>query len=350
MGLRIVAPVAAIIAGLVILAVLKKRLADVGQGLSLIVIFLLGVGVPVVVLVFGDMADLVRDGSSAELFGRLTQTLLIVLAALSRPCCTTSSIGSEHDDPQELPAAVRATDPTIETLYDVDAKYGDLLIEVVGRDGVQRARANRSNPYPLFMAAALITLGWLLVLPVVDDAPGFADPGTISSYLEPRQTTYVFGFLGVYFFVVSDRSPVRAWRPSPEGIRRDHGEDPHGVHPVVGARGRFRAGRLAVRRCVPRRHLAGDVLHARRRGTSGDPGEALQRDAEPHPLTSLEGIDLYDRARLQDEGVNNVEALAHHDLVELMLALGSRCRGWSTGWTKPSCTCTRSTRTARRTA
>jgi hypothetical protein len=41
---------------------------------------------------------------------------------------------------------------------------------------------------------------------------------------------------------------------------------------------------------------------------------------EPHPLTRLEVIDLYDRARLEDEGVNNIEALAHHDLVELMLA------------------------------
>ena len=41
--------------------------------------------------------------------------------------------------------------------------------------------------------------------------------------------------------------------------------------------------------------------------------------AEPNPLTNIEGIDLYDRARLLDEGVSNVEGLAHHDLIELML-------------------------------
>ena len=41
--------------------------------------------------------------------------------------------------------------------------------------------------------------------------------------------------------------------------------------------------------------------------------------AERDPLTNLEGIDLYDRARLLDEGVSNVEGLAHHDLIELML-------------------------------
>ncbi len=41
--------------------------------------------------------------------------------------------------------------------------------------------------------------------------------------------------------------------------------------------------------------------------------------AEAKPLTNIEGIDLYDRARLLDEGVSNVEGLAHHDLIELML-------------------------------
>jgi hypothetical protein len=41
--------------------------------------------------------------------------------------------------------------------------------------------------------------------------------------------------------------------------------------------------------------------------------------AERHPLTKLEGVDIYDRARLAEEGVTNVEALAHHDVVDLML-------------------------------
>ena len=36
------------------------------------------------------------------------------------------------------------------------------------------------------------------------------------------------------------------------------------------------------------------------------------------PLTELEGIDLYDRTRLAEEGVNNIEALAHADIVDLM--------------------------------
>jgi hypothetical protein len=39
---------------------------------------------------------------------------------------------------------------------------------------------------------------------------------------------------------------------------------------------------------------------------------------EPQPLTALQGIDLYDRARLEQEGVTNVEALVHGDLIDLM--------------------------------
>jgi hypothetical protein len=42
-------------------------------------------------------------------------------------------------------------------------------------------------------------------------------------------------------------------------------------------------------------------------------------EEEPDPLTRLEGIDIYNRSRLLDEGVASVEGLAHHDVVELML-------------------------------
>ena len=212
-------------------------------------------------------------------------------------------------------------DPGIQTLYDVDAKYGDLLIEAVGRDGVQRVRANRSNPYPLFMAAALIVLGWLLVLPIVDDSSAFANANTIASYLEPRQTTYVFGFLGAYFFSINliARRYVRGdLRPKAYGaitvriltvfilswVLEVAFEPADWV--LVAA---FMVGIL------PETFFT--LVAEGRRAVLGKISNAMR---EPHPLTSLEGIDLYDRARLQDEGVNNVEALAHHDLVELMLA------------------------------
>lgn len=36
-------------------------------------------------------------------------------------------------------------------------------------------------------------------------------------------------------------------------------------------------------------------------------------------MTKPEGINLYHRARLMEEGVENIENLAHHDLVDLIL-------------------------------
>ena len=47
--------------------------------------------------------------------------------------------------------------------------------------------------------------------------------------------------------------------------------------------------------------------------------ELIAQLTEKHPLTVLEGPDIYDRTRLEQEGVTNVEALAHSNLIELIL-------------------------------
>ena len=41
-------------------------------------------------------------------------------------------------------------------------------------------------------------------------------------------------------------------------------------------------------------------------------------DRDSFSLTRLEGINLYDRARLLEEGIENIENLAHHNLMELI--------------------------------
>jgi len=48
-------------------------------------------------------------------------------------------------------------------------------------------------------------------------------------------------------------------------------------------------------------------------------GKLLRVIEEEDPLTNLDGVDLYDRTRLLDEGVTNIESLAHHDFVDLMI-------------------------------
>jgi hypothetical protein len=41
---------------------------------------------------------------------------------------------------------------------------------------------------------------------------------------------------------------------------------------------------------------------------------------EEHSLTKLDGINLYDRSRFLEEGIENIENLAHHNLISLMLS------------------------------
>jgi hypothetical protein len=318
------APVAVLIAIWIVLKAKKKRLADVGQGLSLVVVFILGVGLPVgVAFEFGDVAALARGGGSAEFFGRLTQTLLIVLASLvptvlyyifDRQRATTIRRNFQQQ--------ILRLDPDVHTLYDVDAKYGDLLIEAVGRDGVQRARAKTSNPYPIFIAATLLVLGWVLVLPVVNPSNAVADASSVASFLTPRHTTYVFGFLGAYFYAINliARRYVRGdLRPKAYGsisVRILVVLILSWVLEVAFKPDDWVFVAAFIVGIVPETFFT--LVAETRRAALGKITRGALR--EPHPLTRLEGIDLYDRSRLQDEGVNNVEALAHHDLVELMLA------------------------------
>jgi hypothetical protein len=56
-----------------------------------------------------------------------------------------------------------------------------------------------------------------------------------------------------------------------------------------------------------------------RKSSRNETDEVLDLVRGTAPLTDLEGVDLYDRARLADEGITNVQALAHHSLVDLML-------------------------------
>ena len=41
---------------------------------------------------------------------------------------------------------------------------------------------------------------------------------------------------------------------------------------------------------------------------------------EDTPLTVLDGMDIYERTRLEEEGITGVQALARHDLVDLILS------------------------------
>ena len=62
-------------------------------------------------------------------------------------------------------------------------------------------------------------------------------------------------------------------------------------------------------------------LHLASGQTTGNSGkEALDEFEDRSPLLALDGIGIYERTRLAEEGITSIQALARHDLVDLMLS------------------------------
>jgi hypothetical protein len=298
----------------------KRRQSDLVQGLSLIAVVLLGAGVPIgCAFWFGHLLDLIRSGEPSELFARCVQTLFIAIAAtvptLLYFLFDRHKVLTLHRTFQKR---ILRLDPTLDNLYDVEAAYGDQVSEALGREVSQATRINPANRFPIFLAAALIALGWVISLPVATQSP--AGPVDLVTLLTPRRTTFVFGFLGAYFFAINlvARRFVRGdLRPKAYGAITVRILTVFAFSFVLEVAFPPSDSLLVTAFIVgilPETFFT--LISEIQRGVLGRKVKLLH---EPHPLTKLDGIDLYDRARLEDEGVNNVEALAHHDLVDLML-------------------------------
>jgi len=303
----------------IVFKLLTQRNSDVGFIASLVLVVAIGAGLPIgAMLVFGGLGSLIAAGASSELFGRMAVTVFMVIASLL-PALLYYLFDRQRAMTirRQFQQQILRLDPGVHNLYDIAAKYGDQVSESVGRDGVHSQHV-QCNHTPIFLATVLISFGWVLSLPVMRNE---LQPVTdVSSLLKPEHTTYVFGFLGAYFFTINliARRYVRGdLRPKAYGsitvrllttfvlawmleVLFTPGKQLYIIAFVVGI--------------LPETFFT--LLSEARQAVL----RKLPNMREPLPLTRLEGIDLYDRARLQDEGVNNIEALAHHDLVTLMLA------------------------------
>jgi hypothetical protein len=213
---------------------------------------------------------------------------------------------------------------------DVEARYGARMKDVFGegRSAVQQSR--RSSPIlvctmvlSLSLVAAFVNLRPAVL--AVETAPEAAAGSSLLSILTPTADVLPFAFLGAYLYAVN--TSLRGY------LRGD-------LRPKAYSQ---IAGRMLI--VVALAALLGTF-------TTGSDGEWSQwliltaaffvglvpntfitrmfevvrqrfslrigRVGEPQPLTALQGIDLYDRARLEQEGVTNVEALVHGDLIDLL--------------------------------
>lgn len=241
-------------------------------------------------------------------------------------------------------------DGQVQTVSDVRAKYGLQLDEIFGRSPGATGVVGSGGPpstgrlSPILVCTLVTAVGWSLILMnssvVGSDVALLGVPSgeqirsvSFLHLFTPEPSTLMFGFLGAYFFGVQLvlRGYVRGdLRPKAYNgitvrviitlILAWLLQAVAGEHPTTWALA-FLTGIVPetavqwIRDTLPDRpqSLTG------RRNRPSETDEVLDLVRGSAPLTDLEGVDLYDRARLADEGITNVQALAHHSLVDLML-------------------------------
>jgi hypothetical protein len=213
-------------------------------------------------------------------------------------------------------------DPTVSTMSDVLAKYGKQLDEAYGNLGDGRGRLTRGRRSPIIVTTLILGFGWLLILLKAGDKIDINQGnGSLSfvTLLDPDQSLVAFAFLGAYFFALQlvwrgyVRTDLRPKTYTTITVRvlvvviiswlieaTMGGGSPEPLYLLA-----FAAG------LVP-----DSVLHLIWEKVLPRLGKVLNQDRQQQ-LTELEGIDLYERTRLSEEGITSIEALAHHDVLDL---------------------------------
>lgn len=260
-------------------------------------------------------------------------------------------------------------DPQMETLDDARQTYRPQVEEIYGPESGSGMRSLiLGTNVPIVAATLAITVGWIIALPPIVPA---TSPFTISSLylgLVPQLSAINFGFMGAYVFALnmllrryvrSDLSPkvythitirifvvaVTVWALS---AMLTFGAEALGVtgsvvgaiynggvqliHPATGADNKT----SATEPTLPNTDVSGPLLLllAFFVGFVPETGvtiiqkylrsqaflkNIIPSEQDSHPLDRLDGINIYYQARLLEEGIENIQNLAHSDLIELML-------------------------------
>jgi hypothetical protein len=338
---------------------------------SLLLVVIFAVVVPAVTIYLGaDLYDVVErartgpltDGGTDDLtlLARGMQ-LLFIAAASMLPGLLYFQFDRERLGTiwEKFTRHMFRLDPSVTTEPALLAKYGFLMEEVFGRRRpTHHGRLLPGKLSPIVVTTLVIVLGWLLTL-LNPQIGAVSDQGDLVSLFQPHPSAVTFAFLGAYVYSLG--ALLRGY------VRRDlrpksytdltvriltvvalawllqvfFPDDAAGLLVFAFATGLVpQTAFTLLREAV---QSSGDLQSAgwlgkrwRRLWNRGaknprDGGaESTKRDGSPDtrplpeledslPLTQLEGIDLYDRARLASEGITNIEALAHSDLIELLV-------------------------------
>jgi hypothetical protein len=272
------------------------------------------------------------------LVGHVAQWVLVSIAALA-PAAMYFQFDRQRLESVQMRWVheVFRLDPTVRTVPDIEAKYGSQIESSFGHLGPDSTlRLGGGRRSPVIVATILLVIGWFLIISTTQvpellevEATAAGVDGTelvwpsqefpVSAFFRPELSLVGYAFLGAYVFTLFH--VLRGYQ------RRD-------LHPrtyntvVVRILAAYALGLVVS---VVYDGPAAEVLMffvgfmpqsalvwLRELLAQDKRGWKMLPLHEPAPLTDLEGIDLYDRTRLAEEGVNNVEALAHADIVDLM--------------------------------
>ncbi|MFL5359132.1 hypothetical protein [Archangium sp.] len=317
----------------------RRLLSSAMQHLSFLMVVGIAILLPTLLLLSTGLVQRMRGGAdvSVELAYRVLHLLFISVLSL------LPSLLFFVLDPQ-CSATLRSKftrqifrfDPELTNKLDVRSKYGGLMDEAYGLENPAAGRLLVARRSPVFVATLVITIGWSLTFLSGAPPPKDSDTqGLLAALFAPHKSALVFGFLGSYFYALQTafRSYVyRDLRPKAyshitirivstmvltwvlsllAGLSPRDGTSPSWLLILAFMTGIVPETTLVLLREAWRDSAPGRKWRKIRVGPS--PVD------EHEPLTNLDGIDLYDRSRLLDEGVTNVQSLAHHDVVELML-------------------------------
>jgi len=290
----------------------------IGQSISLFFILAIGFGLPALTIYYFGNGKALLTESSTQLFARLLQlgfigtaSLLPVLLFFLFDRYQLSTMRNR------LYRDLFRLDHSLKRRSEIDVKYGPQIREAYGAEDQGRGRLARGTRAPVLVCAFVMTMGWLAAFKPI----GEVSDALIQRPLSPERSALTFGFLGAYFFglqLISRRYARGDLKPKAYSyvtirifivavlswvLELLYKEESAMI---------FLAAFLAG--IVPDEFFTFLKEKIRNRGPA-----RLVPEPEKHPLTKLEGIDLYDRARLEQEGILNVESLAHHDLIQLVL-------------------------------
>jgi hypothetical protein len=229
-------------------------------------------------------------------------------------------------------------DPRVRTRTDVDAFYGRQMDEAFGSTRFDDTSNGVpvGHRMPMVVTTLVLAIGWIIAsinLYALDVTTADAQLD-IAKLFRPAASVLAFGFLGAYFFAVNSvlRSYVRG-----DLQPKMYSQITARVLVVVVLTALITVTDWSSNRALTAlAFFAGIVpdtvlqlIWEKTRGLFRIEG----RDplVQNQPLTELDGIDIYERARLSSEGVENVEALAHGNIVDLLLQTriqGGRLIDW----------------------